>query len=167
MDATNATKRAGAVNDLPRWAVWAHQPDVALLLVRVMVGIVGVFHGAQKLFGWFEGSGIAGFAGGLENMGIPLPTLSAYLAGGAEFFGGLLLIVGLVTRVAALPFAFTMFVAVTQVHNSAFDARANGMEYPLTLLVVLVAIALAGAGRFSVDAVLWCRGRTDGSGAAR
>lgn len=135
-----------------------HQPDVAWLLVRVIVGIVGIFHGAQKLFGWFGGHGIAGFAGALEQMGIPMPMVSAYLAGGAEFFGGLLVAVGLLTRLAALPFAYVMFVAVTQVHNKSFGLP-DGMEYALTLLVVLVAIALAGPGRWSVDALLWGRRR--------
>lgn len=139
---------------LPRGLAWAHQPDAAWLLIRVMVGVVGVFHGAQKLFGWFDGPGISGFTDALTALEVPFPALSAYLAGGAEFFGGVLLIVGLLTRLAALPFAFAMLVAVTQVHNKAFDARDSGMEYALTLLVVLVAIALAGPGRFSLDALV-------------
>lgn len=125
---------------------------LGILLIRVMVGAVGFFHGAQKLFGVFGGSGIKAFSDNLASMNVPQPLVSAYLAGGAEFFGGLLVAVGLLTRFAALPFAFTMFVAVVMVHPDAFSGP-KGMEFPLTLGVVLVGIALIGPGRLSLDAV--------------
>jgi putative oxidoreductase len=123
--------------------------DLGLLLIRLMVGVVGVFHGGQKLFGLFGGGGITEFAGFLESINVPLPTVSAYAAGAGEFFGGALVGLGLFSRLAALPFAFTMLVAVVKVHSGAFSGQ-NGMEYPLTLAVVLIGLALTGPGRFAV-----------------
>jgi putative oxidoreductase len=124
-------------------------PDVGLLLIRVMVGVVGMYHGSQKLFGLFGGGGIRGTAGAMEQMGLPLPMLSAILAGAAECFGGLLVAIGLRARLAALPYAFTMFVAAFYVHGHAFGAQHNGMEYPLTLGVVLIGLAMTGPGRLT------------------
>lgn len=129
----------------------AGMSDAGLLGIRLMLGVVFMYHGAQKLFGAFGGSGIEGFAGFLESLGMPLPTLNAYMAGGTEFFGGLLLGVGLVTRLVSIPVAFTMLVAVFMVHGSAFGAQNNGMEYPLTLAVVTLGIGLIGPGRLSLD----------------
>jgi putative oxidoreductase len=127
--------------------------DLGLLLVRLMVGAVGFFHGSQKLFSLFGGVGMKEFTAALTSMNVPQPTLSAYAAASAEFFGGILIAAGLITRIAALPFAFTMFVAAFMVHGHAFGAQDNGMEYPLTLGVVLVALFLMGPGRLSIDAV--------------
>lgn len=134
--------------------------DTALLLIRLMLGVVFVFHGSQKLFGAFDGPGIDGFAGYLTSLEVPLPTLSAWLAALAEFGGGLSLLAGLGLRFMALPLAFTMGVAAFKVHGDAFSVQNSGMEYPLTLGVILIALALAGAGRFSLDAVLFGKNRT-------
>lgn len=137
--------------------------DAGLLGMRLMLGVVFMYHGAQKLFGAFGGHGIEGFTGFLESLGMPLPTLNAYMAGGTEFFGGLLLLVGLGTRLVSVPVAFTMLVAVFMVHGSAFGAQNNGMEYPLTLAVVTLGIGLIGPGRLSLDHV-WmrsCTAKTD------
>lgn len=132
-------------------------PDAGLLIARLAVGSVGIFHGGQKLFGLFGGYGIKGTAGFLESLGIPLPTLSTIAAGSAEFFGGVALVVGLATRFASLNMAFTMLVAIATVHWGKFDAQQGGMEYPFTLGAVLLAFVLTGAGRFSLDAVAWPR----------
>ncbi len=126
------------------------KPDVGLLLIRVMVGIVGIFHGAQKLFGAFGGHGIKGTAGFFEQTNIPFPTASVVLAGSAEFFGGLLVAVGLFSRIGALFFAFTMLVASFVVHGKAFSAQNGGMEYPLTLAVVLIGLFFTGPGRYAL-----------------
>ena len=96
--------------------------DIGLLLPRLMVGVVMSYHGSQKLFAWFGGYGIDGTAGFFDKIGIPLPKLSVYLAGGTEFFGGILLAIGLATRPTATLLAFTMFVACFTVHSSAFGA---------------------------------------------
>ncbi|MEX2218187.1 MAG: DoxX family protein [Phycisphaerales bacterium] len=123
--------------------------DLGLLMIRVMLGVVGVFHGAQKLFGLWGGHGIRGTAGFMESLGLPAPTLAAIAAGSAEFFGGLMVALGLFSRIAALFFAFTMFVAVALVHRGSF-ASPDGMEYPLTLGVVLLALAVAGPGKYAI-----------------
>jgi len=127
--------------------------DAGLLIARGMLGTVFVFHGAQKLFGWWGGYGVEGTAGFFAQLGIPFPTLNVYLAGGAEFFGGLLLIAGLASRISGLALFFTMMVAVITAHPGAFSAQANGMEYPLTLALVSLALALTGPGRVALDSV--------------
>jgi putative oxidoreductase len=128
--------------------------DTGLLLTRSIVGVVGVYHGGQKLFGMFGGKGFDATVEAMGSLGMPLPTLSAMAAGSAEFFGGLALIVGFLARFSSANFAFTMFVASFAVHGSAFGAQNGGMEYPLTLAVVLLALTLTGPGRFSLDRVI-------------
>lgn len=121
--------------------------DLGLFLIRAMIGVVFVYHGAQKLFGLFGGYGIEGTAGFMESIGIPFPTVSATLAGATEFFGGLALIAGVFQRQLAVPLAFTMLVASFTAH-SGFGAANGGMEYPLTLAIVSAGLALTGAGRY-------------------
>lgn len=128
--------------------------DCGLLLIRLMLGVVFMFHGSQKLFGAFDGSGLSGFAGFLEGQGIPFPHLSAVLAACAEFIGGLLVLIGFAVRVAVVPMVVTMLVAVIVVHGDAFSAQNNGMEYPLTLAVMLAGLGLIGPGRLSASAVI-------------
>lgn len=127
----------------------ALRQDLGLLSMRLMLGVVFVFHGAQKLFGVFGGHGIEGTAQFFESIGIPLPTVSVIAAGGAEFFGGLLLAAGVAPRLAALALAGTMFVAAFTAH-SGFAAQAGGMEYPLTLGVVSLGLFLTGPGRLTL-----------------
>lgn len=124
----------------------------ATLPLRLGVGIVMAAHGAQKLFGWFGGYGLQGtgqfFA---ENLGLKPGILMAALAGGTEFFGGLLLLAGLLTRPTGLALAFTMLVGIVTAHPDAFFASNNGMEYPLTLLLASLSLAILGGGAFSID----------------
>src|SRR5690606_22737207 len=124
------------------------------LALRVPIGVIFAAHGEQKLFGWFGGYGLQGTAGWLESIGLAPGTLMALLAGGAEFFGGLALILGVLTRPAALALAFTMLVAIFKVHfvNGLFMAN-NGYELGLSLLAASVALLLSGAGRVSVDEI--------------
>ncbi len=128
------------------------------LPVRLAAGVIFSAHGAQKLFGWFGGYGLEGTAGWMASIGLAPGTLFAALAGGAEFFGGLLLIVGLLVRPAALVLAFTMLVALFWVHfeNGLFMSN-NGYEFALALLAVSVALLLRGAGSFSADRLLQAR----------
>lgn len=125
--------------------------DLGLFLIRLILGIVLMYHGSQKIFGWFGGPGIAGFAGFLEKLQVPVPLISAWMAACAEFFGGLLILIGLGTRLIAIPVVITMLVAIITVHRHAFGSENGGMEFPLTLAVVTAGIALTGAGRFSLD----------------
>src|SRR3954467_2464319 len=89
--------------------------DLGLLVMRLIVAVAGVFHGGQKLFGWFEGPGFTKTADMFGHM-FPMPTVSAAAAGGAEFFGGVLLALGLFSRIMNVFWAFTMYVAVFAVH---------------------------------------------------
>jgi putative oxidoreductase len=123
--------------------------DTGLLGMRVMLGVVFMFHGSQKLFGCFGGSGIEGFAGFLDSLGIPLPTLNAYMAGGAEFFGGLSLLIGVGSRLMSVPLTITMLVAAFTV-GKGFNVLTGGMEYPLTLAVVAAGLGLIGPGRLTL-----------------
>lgn len=137
--------------------------DVALLLLRLVVGVVFIFHGSQKLFGAFDGPGIEGFAEALEQMEIPSPVVMAWLTGIAEFGGGILVLIGLITRLAAIAPLIVMVVAITQVHAEAFAVDRGGMEFALTLATILLALILAGPGRLSIDGLIMgvcCSGRT-------
>jgi putative oxidoreductase len=125
------------------------------LPLRVGAGVIFTAHGAQKLFGWFGGYGLEGTAGWMESIGLAPGTLMAALAGGAEFFGGLLLIAGLLVRPAAVVLAITMLVAIVTVHvqNGLFMSN-NGYEFGLALLVISMGLALRGAGSLSIDNIL-------------
>ena len=125
------------------------------LPVRIGAGLIFTAHGAQKLFGWFGGYGLEGTAGWMESIGLAPGTLMAAAAGGAEFFGGLLLIAGLLVRPTAFVLAMTMLVAIITVHlqNGLFMSN-NGYEFALALLVISVGLAFRGAGSLSVDNLL-------------
>ena len=126
--------------------------DLGLLLLRLVLGVVFIYHGSQKLFGWFEGSGMEGFTKAVEGLGMTMPSagFNAYAAALSEFGGGILLILGLFVRVAGFFLAATMAVAVFVVHSGAFAVKSGGMEYALTLGVVSVALCLMGGGRLGV-----------------
>ena len=126
-----------------------NRQDVGLFLIRIMLAAVFLFHGSQKLFGIFDGPGISGFAGWLESLGLPLPTLSAYLATFAEVLGGIALLIGCQVRFASLALAVTMLVAAFTAH-SGFNFTKGGMEYPLTLAVVLIALFLIDGGKLTI-----------------
>lgn len=124
----------------------------APLALRVPVGIIFIAHGAQKLFGWFGGYGLQATGDAFASMGLNPGLLMASLAGGAEFFGGIALLIGLLVRPAAAVLAITMLVAIFAVHfsNGLFMTN-NGYEYALALLAVTVSLAISGAGCASVD----------------
>ena len=122
------------------------------LALRVPVGMIFAAHGAQKLFGWFGGYGLAGVAQWMESIGLAPGYLMALAAGSAEFFGGLALIIGLLARPAAAVLAVTMVVAIVTVHlANGFFMSNNGYEFALALFAASVAIAFEGAGKLSVD----------------
>ncbi|WP_282114813.1 DoxX family protein [Pseudoalteromonas arctica] len=128
---------------------------VAALILRVPVGLILAAHGAQKLFAWFGGYGLEGTGQWMASIGLEPGYWLAMMAGSAEFFGGIALAIGLLTRPAAVVAGFTMLIAIFSVHisNGLFMAN-NGYEYALTLLVITVVLAIQGAGSFSLDNVL-------------
>jgi putative oxidoreductase len=123
-------------------------------MLRIVVGVIFVGHGAQKLFGSFGGGGPEGTAQFFGSIGYRRPVLMAVVAGLAEFVGGLLLAAGLLTPVAALLIATVMLNAiVTVVFPKGF---LGGYEFEFMLLTVVVALAATGPGRFSLDrAIGW------------
>lgn len=124
------------------------------LVLRVPVGLTLAAHGSQKLFAWFGGYGLEGTGQWMASVGFEPGYLMALLAGSGEFFGGLALVLGLLTRPAAALTAFTMAVAMTvHIGNGLFLAN-NGYEYALTLLVISIALMLQGGGRYSVDQLI-------------
>lgn len=126
--------------------------EIALLLIRVVVGATLAAHGAQKLFGWFGGHGIAGTAGFVESLGFRPGRPYAWLLGGAELIGGLALVLGLLTPLAATAVAAVMVGAIAAVHkDKGFFSQAGGYEYPLVVAVVALALAFAGPGSYSLD----------------
>ena len=124
----------------------------AATVLRIPVGIILAAHGAQKLFGAFGGYGLEGTGQWMASIGLEPGYLMALLAGSAEFFGGLALIIGLLTRPAALVSAITMLVAIFSVHisNGLFMSN-NGYEFALALLAATFALTIQGGGSYSVD----------------
>ncbi len=125
------------------------------LPLRIGAGVIFAAHGAQKLFGWFGGYGLEGTGAWMASIGIEPGVLMAAMAGSAEFFGGLLLIVGLLVRPAAAVLAITMVVAIVTVHlqNGLFMSN-NGYEFGLALLVISVGLVVRGAGGISADRLI-------------
>src|SRR5215468_5980249 len=128
--------------------------NIGLVLVRLVVGLTLSAHGAQKLFGWFGGYGIAGTGAYFESkLGFRPGKLHAFLAGLFEFGSGILLALGLVTPLAAAGFIAVMLVAVMTVHvHNGFFVTEMGFEYNLVLAVTALGIAFIGPGAWSLDA---------------
>lgn len=144
-----------AMNKQTIHKVFKSNAGFAALILRVPVGIILAAHGAQKLFGWFGGYGLEGTGQWMASIGLTPGYLMALLAGSAEFFGGLALAIGLLTRPAAIVTAFTMLVAIFSTHIShGLFLSNNGYEYALTLFAASLALAVQGAGRLAVDNVV-------------
>lgn len=126
------------------------QISLGLLVLRVITGIIFMAHGGQKLFVY----GFDGVAGAFAGMGIPLAGIAGPAVALVEFFGGLALVVGLLTRLSGLGLAVTMAGAIFFAHLSAGFFAPNGFEFPLALLGASLAVMFAGAGEISADAVM-------------
>jgi putative oxidoreductase len=129
--------------------------DVGLLVLRLVLGVIFIGHGAQKLFGSFGGPGLKGTAQGFEQLGLRPGRLMAILAGLAEFLGGILVIWGFLTPLAALALIVVMIVAVLTVHlKYGFFNTNGGYEFNLALAGMAVTLLIAGTGAYSLDSVL-------------
>jgi putative oxidoreductase len=126
--------------------------EAGLLGIRVLLGGIMAAHGAQKLFGWFGGSGFAGTGGWLESMGLKPARLYATVNGLAEFGGGTLLALGLLTPLGAAAVAGVMFVAIALVHwGNGFFNTSGGYEFNLLIAASAIALAFTGPGEISID----------------
>jgi putative oxidoreductase len=129
-------------------------------MVRLVLGVVFFAHGAQKMLGWFGGYGFTGTMGFFTQM-MHIPAPLAFLAICAEFFGGLGLLVGLLSRVAAFGIAMNMLVAIftVHIHNGFFanwtgQQKGEGFEYHLLALALLLIVMIKGGGALSIDRAL-------------
>ncbi|HTL97626.1 MAG TPA: DoxX family protein [Holophagaceae bacterium] len=135
--------------------------DSAILIVRLVLGVVFFAHGAQKMLGWFGGYGFHGTMGFFTNA-MHIPAAFAFLAIAAEFFGALGLITGLLGRVAAFGIFCTMAVAVYMVHAhvgffmnwNGVTPPAEGYEYHLLAMAMALAVMIKGSGAFSLDRMI-------------
>jgi putative oxidoreductase len=141
----------------------ATSKDWTLTLLRLVMGLIFFAHGAQKALGWFGGYGFSGTMGFFTQM-MHIPAPFAFLAICAEFLGGLGLIFGALSRIAAFGIAVNMVVAVLLVHsqfgffmNWTGQQKGEGFEYHLLALVIAIVLMVRGGGAFSVDQALSSR----------
>lgn len=130
----------------------ATDSSLSSLVLRLTAGVIFIAHGAQKLFGSFGGYGLEGTGQWMASIGLDPGYLMALAAGSAEFFGGIALLIGLLTRPAALVLAVTMLVAIITVHlgNGLFMSN-NGYEFGLALVAISIALLINGGGKLSLD----------------
>lgn len=133
-----------------------YNPSLGLLVLRIGLGVIFFLHGAQKLFGWFGGPGIQGGTAFFASLGIPAPDIMIWVVGILELFGGLMLIAGFLVRVFGALLAIDMLTATLLFHLPAgFFLTAEGregMEFTFILSLASLAVALSGAGAYSLDA---------------
>jgi putative oxidoreductase len=137
------------------WPADAFAVSAGLLVARLVLGLLMAAHGAQKLFGWFGGYGLAGTAGFFEQIGFRPGRLFAATASISEIASGLLVALGLLGPIGPALMLSVMIVAAVSVHlKHGLFAASNGIEVPLLYGTAALALAFAGPGRFSVDALL-------------
>ena len=138
----------------------ATSDNSGVTMVRLVLGVIFFFHGAQKMLGWFGGYGFSGTMNFFTHqMGIP--AVFAFLAIAAEFFGSLGLILGFLTRVAAAGIIVNMVVAILMVHgangifmNWSGKQKGEGFEYHLLTIAIGIALVIRGAGAYSIDRMI-------------
>jgi putative oxidoreductase len=136
----------------PRTRAWPMNTNKGLLLLRLVVGLLFAGHACQKLFAWFGGDGMVKFIGAIEKLGLHPAPLWANLEAWAELLGGLLLVFGWLTPVAAAALIGDMLVATIKVHaTKGLWSQKGGFEYNLVLMTILFALGLIGPGIYSLD----------------
>jgi putative oxidoreductase len=126
-----------------------------LFIVRIVAGVLMAAHGAQKLFGWFGGYGLAGTGGYFEKLGFRPGRLFAGAAGVSELTGGLLIALGFLGPAGPALVVAVMIVAAVSVHwRNGLFAASNGIELPLLYGTVAILLVFSGPGRYSLDGVL-------------
>jgi putative oxidoreductase len=139
----------------PTYVIDAATLGTGLLVARLILGVLMVAHGGQKLFGWLGGYGLAGTAGYFEQLGFRPGRLFVITASLSEMVSGILIALGLFGPVGSGLLLSVMIVAAVSVHwKNGLFAGTNGVEVPLLYATGAVALALTGAGPFSLDAVL-------------
>ena len=129
--------------------------DLGILVLRLVIGLTMAGHGSQKAFGWWKGSGWAGWRAVMTRMGFRPESLWAAVAISAELVGGLLFAIGFLTPIAAMALIGQSMVIIVKAHwPRGFWNRDNGYEFPLSLLAGIVAVVGTGAGAISVDGLL-------------
>ncbi len=126
--------------------------DWGILILRVIIGVIFTYHGLTKIFGLFAGPGINGFSSMLEGLGFPIPLILSVIVGVVELAGGIALIIGFLTRYAAILLAIVMIVAIISVH---IGDGLKGMEFPLSLLAATIALLFNGCGSLGIDRKLF------------
>ncbi|NMD69348.1 DoxX family protein [Bacillus sp. DNRA2] len=130
--------------------------NLGLLIIRLVIGVLFIGHGAQKLFGSFGGYGLKGTGGWFESIGMKPGITIALIAGLTELIGGLLFALGFLTPLAGIMIAGTMVIAIVKVHGpNGLWTTSNGYEYNLTLLAVSIGLALIGPGQYALDTFLF------------
>jgi putative oxidoreductase len=129
--------------------------DIALLGMRIILGIVFFVHGSQKMFGWFEGPSLSGTTQMMSSLGMRSPGMMAKIAALSEFVGGTFILLGLFTHFAAAFIISTMLVAIATVHfKNGFLNTKHGYEFNLSLIGLAFGLMMMGAGAVSVDRLL-------------
>jgi putative oxidoreductase len=128
------------------------EQSLSSLPLRLIAGLIFTAHGAQKLFAWFGGYGLEGTGQWMQSIGLEPGFFMALMAGSAEFFGGILLLIGFLTRPVSFVLAITMIVAIFSVHiNNGLFMSNNGYEFALSLLAITLALFVQGGGKYSID----------------
>jgi putative oxidoreductase len=129
--------------------------DIGLLVLRLGLGLTFAAHGAQKAFGWWNGPGAAGWRGAMERMGFRPVGFFAAVSTGIELVGGIFMALGLLTPfIAGLLIAQTVVIIAKAHWSKGFFSTAGGFEFPLSLGLAALAIALIGPGAVSLDGLL-------------
>ena len=131
------------------------ESSLALLIVRVVVGLLMIGHGSQKMFGWFGGAGFVKTQGFLKTAGFKPAAFWTLVGSLGELGGGVLFLFGLLTPLGAVAIFASMLMAVLKFHwKAGLWAQKGGYEYPLVLALIALAIGMVGGGNYSLDALI-------------